>query len=796
MSLWNALPWNTITLIIGLGLLIPSLLTILFLKFRRYEDAGTAIGIFLILLGTISFTYLIPYEVIDHAIIPEDYLWEDQGNVQYWERNSVFSNDKMGIFRVFDFNILKSKRAPIERNFTATEIIHAISYDKEKNVLLINDAIFDDSGEIFRVINNNEEVSEWYVINPSLDNLAFVNVDAGVMGIPARYTDSNSIEVGWVESNGEQNGDEHVVLKRNMQKIDQGHIQGIPVEIWQSDIYNTEITWHQETYLCDETLRFIVHPDTGYIINVYRHLVLSAKLSQFVQLYYPEYLEKNSVQRFLKIYNPIGEAAELIYETTSESQNKHLENIRGIQAQFTYIPLLICVPMFLLGIPLIWRYAGRSYYWKRYKKYDKKYLSEDQNYPNYNSSSRKKIFAIIFTTIIIGAAVFTTLLLLPNIGTTIQPDDHDIDLGDITFEEDLPTPPGTERTIDSGRHTLTQDDETMHKVTKREWWYFNVFFNDPDSDLPDWSMIISFNKMSPLDMRFVKRDNLFVILYDDQGTNYDFSTFDKRRGTFEMNSPGVNLQFENSWAKGTYPNWEVHAENKEKQFTVDLQYTADFTPIWVMGRSSNLGFLKFLAGDYYIPRCFVNGTMTWEGKEYRISGTGYHDHVWENNVPRFVTKGWEWFNLHFDNGWEMYLSKFILRTPKDHYAGAIILSPNTKDLVEFKFFEVSYLENSHPSGIPLMKYPKKYLVVAEHDEMRLELEIDIYNTAELVWPASRIGMFEGPCRVTGTLSWPGYTVDLNGYGMSEITRVRYLLQLPGILERKEPLIYKLLERWL
>jgi hypothetical protein len=74
-------------------------------------------------------------------------------------------------------------------------------------------------------------------------------------------------------------------------------------------------------------------------------------------------------------------------------------------------------------------------------------------------------------------------------------------------------------------------------------------------------------------------------------------------------------------------------------------------------------------------------------------------------------------------------------------------------------------------------------VYGKQDDMVLELDIEIYNTYEGVFKLARTGMFEGPCIATGTFSWSGYTVNLNGYGVSESTRVKYILELPGIIPK-------------
>jgi predicted secreted hydrolase len=297
-------------------------------------------------------------------------------------------------------------------------------------------------------------------------------------------------------------------------------------------------------------------------------------------------------------------------------------------------------------------------------------------------------------------------------------------------------------------------------------------------------MIVSFNKMAPNDIRFLRRDNLFIILYDDKGVSHNFNILNNRRGTLKASSPGVDVEFKNSWAKGVYPSWQVHAENSAEGFVVDLNFTADFLPVWVEGRSSNLIFGKYLSGDYYVPRCDVEGTINWENKEYTVYGIGYHDHVWEASIPRFVSKGWDWFNLHFDNGWEMYLSKFILRWPRDGYAGAIIVSPNNRNLVEWSKFTLEYVETRPAQLLPSLYYPVKYHLEASYDDILLELDITVYNVCEIVWKNARTGMFEGPCYATGRISWPDNVVELKGgYGMSEITRVKYLLDNLNILGR-------------
>ena len=107
-------------------------------------------------------------------------------------------------------------------------------------------------------------------------------------------------------------------------------------------------------------------------------------------------------------------------------------------------------------------------------------------------------------------------------------------------------------------------------------------------------------------------------------------------------------------------------------------------------------------------------------------------------------------------------------------------------------FSVEYLNEVRTSEMPSMMYPKKYHIEARKGDMVLKLDIDILDVCELVWRKARTGMFEGPCIAKGTFTWDGNTVELNGYGMSEITKVKYLFELPDLNLKEPPAILRFL----
>jgi hypothetical protein len=113
-------------------------------------------------------------------------------------------------------------------------------------------------------------------------------------------------------------------------------------------------------------------------------------------------------------------------------------------------------------------------------------------------------FRKIDTIIIVALIVVSTLFLYKaDYMSSFLPSDNQTppDAGDNTTttlsREKLPTPPNS--LIPAYRRDVSSEDEGLHfneLRISREWWYFNVFFNEPGSDLSNWSMVVSFNKMA------------------------------------------------------------------------------------------------------------------------------------------------------------------------------------------------------------------------------------------------------------------------------------------------------------
>jgi len=416
----------------------------------------------------------------------------------------------------------------------------------------------------------------------------------------------------------------------------------------------------------------------------------------------------------------------------------------------------------------------------------------------------KKIDAIIIAALLIIAGLFlykAGYITPPEISPVlpsppVQPN--------LTTEPPEPTPPNS--FIPSFRREVAPEDEGVHfdKVRIcREWWYYSAVF-DEQSELPGWTITVSFNHMARGDLiGTLKPDLLLVGLYGPDGELYG-GIINKKRGlgilssgTLEASSPGVSVRFEDSWAEGAYPEWHLHAEDedidREHEIVIDLDYIAQSLPIWTIGNRA-FDKSKSTIANYMFTGCEISGTVTIDDEEYRVNGTGYHEHSWTPNV---VTKGsingWDWFHIKLENDWDLYLSNFYPApqslsslTSKVNPFGTVLLSTdNGLTFTELRNVDIK-ISRSDNKIFPFVKMPAEFEIEARPSlnpayavsqsllygaNIELTLDIEIDNPYNKIWKfPTYFAMKTGMISVEGTMSWSDsdgdFDVPIEGSGVS------------------------------
>jgi predicted secreted hydrolase len=416
----------------------------------------------------------------------------------------------------------------------------------------------------------------------------------------------------------------------------------------------------------------------------------------------------------------------------------------------------------------------------------------------------RKIDAIILVALILIASFFLVkggyIVPFPPFDDEPPPEE----INETSPPPEIPTPPTS--FIPSFRRDVSPDDEGVHydkiRIT-REWWYYSAVFNDKDSELKNWTVVISFNHMARGDLLgTLKPDVLVVSLYSNDGDQYGGMINKKRylgilnSGTLVASSPGVNVEFEKSWTEGEYPNWHVHAEDLDidssHEIVVDLDYRANSLPIWTIG-SRAFDQSKSSIANYLFTGCNVSGTIKIDNQEFQVKGIGHHEHSWSPNaITKKSINGWDWFHMLLDNGWIVYMTNYY-PTPQavtsklansNPFGTVLVSTDNGESFTELKNLEFKITRTDNQI-FPFVKMPIDFDVIAQPSinpiylvsqsllygtNTELDIDIKVRNDYDKIWKfPTYLGMKISQCEVEGTLSWSNdgdHEMPIHGIGTS------------------------------
>ena len=336
----------------------------------------------------------------------------------------------------------------------------------------------------------------------------------------------------------------------------------------------------------------------------------------------------------------------------------------------------------------------------------------------------------------------------------------------------------------SNEKDVSPEDEGVHFksiINTREWWYFSVVFND-DCDLPGWIATIGFCHLAWGDLKLTLKPDLIVVtLQSPSGEKYGGMLNKKRGGvlgligllTLDAKTPGVDLKYGKSWAKGDAPQWHVHGEDEdideENQIIIDLDYFALSNPLWIhSNRLLDKG--KGKIANYVFTGCKVEGKVILNNLVYNVNGTGHYEHSWSPGFLQLSIKGWDLCYIALDNGWTLYYSNYYLtrqilshETSKINPLATIIITNNkgnkiTKlDNVDITIdkFDKLFLLLKVPLDLGLNAKPKVLSQpLLNSYGIKLQLDLESKNTYEKIWKfPTYVGMKIGLNSVNGKITW-------------------------------------------
>ncbi len=171
-------------------------------------------------------------------------------------------------------------------------------------------------------------------------------------------------------------------------------------------------------------------------------------------------------------------------------------------------------------------------------------------------------------------------------------------------------------------------------------------------------------------------------------------------------------------------------------------------------RKNNAG-----GGSYYYsyPRLSISGSLTWDQREYEVSGLGWFDHEWSSNSLTADQAGWDWFSIQLDDGSELMYYRFRNHDGSDGLQHLTRISAEGKpvqlDPAQLKIKVVDQWRSS--SGTV---YPSKWRL--QLPSQGLDLTIEPLVMDQLM--DLSVSYWEGAVQITGSHQGHGY-VELAGY---------------------------------
>jgi hypothetical protein len=190
-----------------------------------------------------------------------------------------------------------------------------------------------------------------------------------------------------------------------------------------------------------------------------------------------------------------------------------------------------------------------------------------------------------------------------------------------------------------------------------EWWYFDAHFDDQTTAVIVFATKSIINPHTPLAPNL----SLTVTRPDGKKTAEFFlppaDEFSASENSCDVHIGSSRVAHSMQGGRWTY---SLHA--KTDSLAADLTFTG-LVPPWRPGAGKSY----FGSLDHYfawlpaIPYGTVEGTLTYDGQERRVTGTGYHDHNWGNVALPSVMDHWTWGRAHLGDYSLIFVEQIALK---------------------------------------------------------------------------------------------------------------------------------------
>ncbi len=352
--------------------------------------------------------------------------------------------------------------------------------------------------------------------------------------------------------------------------------------------------------------------------------------------------------------------------------------------------------------------------------------------------------------------------------------------------------------------TIKPSDEGEHYkeiLVNREWWYYSAVFSN-DCELAGWTLLVSFNYMARNDLGWTKPDMLFVILTSPLGEKYggilererpilgDYSFLKEPVLQVSSSDSGFRISFEDSYVQGRSPNWHLHIEGdnidtNNHNLLIDLQFFSTSSAYWTHNNRI-IDNSQAKIASYVFIGCEVSGTVEIDSFSYDVKGIGYHEHTWSTGsiLSKILIRGWDWYQITMDNGWNIYFSKYYLapqlksskESDTNFLTNLIITTDQGKTITILEDVNIKIIQSDDvllllnlPIETKIEATTSLTQIIINSYNINLNLNIKSDNIFDNTWKKiSPVSMRIGRTSASGIITWSDdygdHEVVLNGIG--------------------------------
>jgi predicted secreted hydrolase len=317
--------------------------------------------------------------------------------------------------------------------------------------------------------------------------------------------------------------------------------------------------------------------------------------------------------------------------------------------------------------------------------------------------------------------------------------------------------PGFE-TPKPGTPVVFPKDHGPHPTFRTEWWYLTANLQGADGQTYGIQWTLFRHALEPGSGAGWDDRNVFMAhAAATSATTHVFAETASRSGVGQAGVEAAPFRaFIDDWTFEAQDDAFTKARvvAKAPRFSYDLALTRN-GPFVLQGEAGYSRKSEEGQSSHYYSEPFfsVDGTLSLDGRETRVTGRAWMDREWSSQSLAPDQKGWDWFSLHLASGDELMLFRF--RGRRDYLSGNWIARDGTTRLLAAD--DIS-LEPLAQTAIGEKSLPTRWRVKVK--SRGLDVETTPLNPKS--WMGATFSYWEGPISFTGSQSGEGY-LEMTGY---------------------------------